>query len=56
MLYPAQVKEDLDWLTINKLTAELKNKDFKDFIVGVQDCIERKKVFSSCFDKVEDFA
>ena len=55
VLYPAQVKEDLDWLTINKLTAELKNKDFKDFIIGVQDCIERKKVFSSCFDKVIDF-
>ena len=50
VLYPARVKDTLDWETMNKLCAQ--SKDFETFIGDVQRDFTGKKIHPSEYDGV----
>ncbi|WP_429885571.1 COG2958 family protein [Geoalkalibacter halelectricus] len=50
ILYPARVKRELDWQTINKLCEQ--NKDFEQFLQNVKIDFEAKRVHRTEYDKV----
>ena len=51
IIFPAKVRDILDWETINKLTM---NNDFKEFISTVKIDITSKKIHKKEYDLVED--
>jgi hypothetical protein len=52
VLFPAHVKESLDWDTVNKLCEE--NPDIKKFIQDVKIDFESKRIHQSEYDKIEE--
>ncbi|MBN2270721.1 MAG: hypothetical protein JXN61_08910 [Sedimentisphaerales bacterium] len=50
ILYPARIKESLDWETINKLCTQ--NTDFKKFLQDVKIDFESKRVHSAEYDEI----
>ncbi len=50
VVYPARVKESLDWETINKLCEQ--NKDFEKFLQDVQIDFESKRIHKAEYDEV----
>ncbi len=50
-IFPARIKDYLDWETINKLTM---NPDFRDFLKRVKTDISSKEVRKEKYDKVFD--
>ena len=50
VVYPARVKETLDWETINKLCEE--NQDFKSFLQSVKIDVNSRKVHRAEYDAV----
>ena len=50
VLFPARLKDDLDWETMNKLCEQ--NTDFESFIDNVQHDYAGKKIHASEYDKI----
>lgn len=50
VLFPAKLREKLDWETMNKLTEQ--NKDFNKFIQDVKIDLESKRIHKSEYDKI----
>lgn len=50
--FPAQIRENLDWETINKLT--VMNKDFKQFVKRVRVDLKSNEIRKEKYDKVLD--
>lgn len=50
IVIPADNKDELDWITINKLAI---NPDFKEFLVRVKKDVESKEIRKEWYDKVE---
>lgn len=49
-MFPARVKQDLDWNTINKLANE--NPDFKNFIIRIKNDYSSKEIRKEAYDHV----
>lgn len=52
VLFPAKIKSELDWDTVNKLSME--NRDFKEFVKRIKIDISSKEVRKEKYDKVND--
>ena len=50
IIFPARVKQDLDWNTINKLAKE--NPDFRKFIKRIKNDYSSKEIRKELYDKV----
>jgi len=51
ILYPARVKDYLDWEMVNKL-ASMKNSDFREFLKSVMNALKIKKVLKDDYDRI----
>ncbi len=52
IIFPAQIRENLDWEMMNKLTRM--NKDFKEFLKRINNDIRGKEIREEWYDKIID--
>lgn len=50
ILYPARIKEQIDWDTLNKLCEE--NTDVRDLLLNVKDSINNKRFRENEYDEI----
>ena len=51
VLYPAKIKQTLDWETINKLCEQ--NPDFEKFLQNIKNAFNSKKIYKSEYDPID---